>query len=214
MNHLAVSALTDFILAAEAFFVAGFLFAHPKVRYSAAWFWQAAMFMLAVGAFLGGVDHGFVQPITDAEGRRAIQHSTWLALGVLTFATLQTTSRQFLSSRWWRVGTTVATVQLLLFAVSVPVFNSFAVVVVNYAPVMLVALVCNIRGLRDGTGSWPMITGIAVVLVSSSLHAARIGLTAAFDYNGVYHVGMMVAVLLTCRGGLTLKGSTARGEAR
>jgi hypothetical protein len=53
-----------------------------------------------------------------------------------------------------------------------------------------------------------MIAGIAVVLVSSGAHAARIGLSAAIDYNGVYHVGMMAAVLLTYRGGLQLKGFT------
>jgi hypothetical protein len=206
LDHLAVAALTDFILAAEAFFVAGLLIERPKTRFSAAWFWGLAMLMLAVGAFLGGVDHGFVQPIVDAHGRMPIQHSTWLALGVLTFATLQAMIRQFLPAPWWRIGTGVAAVQLVLFAVSVPLFNSFAVVVANYAPVMLLALFLNIRGLRDGSGSWPMIAGIAVVLAASSAHAARLGLSASIDYNGVYHVGMMIAVLLTYRGGLRLKG--------
>ncbi len=206
MHPLAVTALTDFILAAEAFFVAGLLIARPKARYSAAWFWQGAMFVLALGAFLGGVDHGFVQPVVDAHARLPIQHSTWLSLGVLTFATLQSVIRQFFPSRLWRIGSVVAAVQLALFVAMVPIFNSFAVVVANYAPVMLMALVCSLRGLRDGSGSWPMTAGIAVVLLSSGAHAARIGLSAVIDDNGVYHVGMMAAVVLTYRGGLQLRG--------
>ena len=205
MTPLAVTALTDFILAGEGLFLAGLLIARPKARYSAAWFWQIALLLLALSAFLGGVDHGFVQPLGETHARRAVHHATWIVIGLMTVATVLTIAEQFLG-RWRRAAYAAAVVQFAAYLVAIPIVDSYAVVIVNYVPVMLWSLVCNVRGLRDGSGTWPMILSIVVALLSSAAQALNWRLSDVIDRNGVYHLGMMVAVWLSYKGGLRLKG--------
>ena len=206
MTPLAVTALTDFVLAGEGLLVAGLLIARPKARYSAAWFWQMALLLLAVSAFLGGVDHGFFQPAGETHERRVVHHATWIVIGLLTVATALTIAEQFLG-RWRRAAYAAAAVQFAAYLVAIPIVDSYAVVIINYVPVMLWSLVCNVRGLRDGSGTWPMILSIVVALLSSAAQALNWRLSDVVDRNGVYHLGMMVAVWLWYKGGLRLKHS-------
>jgi hypothetical protein len=62
MTALAITAITDFLLASEAFFLAGRLSSTPKDRFSAAWYFSGVLLLLGVAALLGGIDHGFFQP--------------------------------------------------------------------------------------------------------------------------------------------------------
>ena len=209
LTALGVTAITDFVLAGEALFLAGLLVARPKQRWSAVWYWQGVLLMLALGAFIGGVDHGFFQIAGETHVRKMVQHTTWVVLGVLTAATVMTVVAQFLDTRWRRIGAIAAAVQFVLFVIAIPIVDSFAIVIVNYVPVMLWSLVCNIRGLRDGTGTWPMILSIVVALAASTAQALGLRLSDAIDRNGVYHLGMMIAVWLSFLGGLRLKGQGA-----
>ena len=57
-----ITSITNFLLAAELFYLVGLMARTPKARDSAAWFWAGAMLALATSALLGGIDHGFVEP--------------------------------------------------------------------------------------------------------------------------------------------------------
>lgn len=206
LSALGVTSITDFILAGEAFFFGGLLVARRKRRWSAAWFWQIALLLLAIGAFVGGVDHGFFQIAGDTHTRKAVQHTTWFVIGVLTLVTFLTVVEQFLEPRWRRVLYTVAGLQFVVYLLAIRLLDSYAVVIASYASIMVWSLLCNIRGLRDGTGTWPMILGILVALAASAVQATGLRLSESVDHNGLYHAGMMMAVWLSYRGGLRLKG--------
>ena len=62
MDTLAVTSITNVVLAAETLLLAGVLIGLPKARFSAAWFWAGAMLALGTSALLGGIDHGYVEP--------------------------------------------------------------------------------------------------------------------------------------------------------
>ena len=75
MTALAITAITDFLLAGEAFFLAGRLSSKSKDRFSAAWYFSGVLLLLGVAALLGGIDHGFFQPANLP--RYVIQRSDW-----------------------------------------------------------------------------------------------------------------------------------------
>jgi hypothetical protein len=209
LTALDVTALTDFALAAETFFLSGLLFARPKTRYSAAWFWQWALLLLAVSAFIGGVDHGFIQAAGDTPVRKAVQHTTWMVVGLVTAATFLTMVRQFAADRWHRPLAAIAVLQFVVYLVAIVRVDRYAVVVANYALVMIwaiCALAANRRRLRRGTGQWPIIAGIGAAIAASIAQAAGWRLSETFDRQSVYHLGMMVAVAFLYVGGLRLKG--------
>ena len=206
LTALAVTSITNFILACEAFFVTGLLFARPKTKGSAVWFWQVALLMLATTALLGGIDHGFFEVFGQIPIRKVLEHTNWLIIGLLTFFAFLTASQQFFAAAWQRYAYIAASVQLAVFAVLVLFVDNFLVVMLNYAPIMLLLLVCNLQGLRQGTGTWAMSIGILMAFLASGLQAAGVDVFSPFDRNSLYHLGMMVSVAFFYWGGLQLKG--------
>lgn len=205
MSALQVSALTDFLLASLAFFCAGALAVRPAQPRSAAWYWRAAMFFLALAALLGGTDHGFVEPA--GLDRTPIQLATWVVLGLMTSAVLLTLGAQFLGPARRRLVVGLAAVQLLAFLLAVAVVGSFLVVVVNYLPVILAMLALNVHGLvrGNGNGSGLIALGIGVLLLASTVQTLGIDTFSPIDRNGLYHLISMPGVVLLYFGGRRLK---------
>ena len=56
MTAHAITSITNFLLAAEVFFLAGRMSGTPKVRFSAAWYFSGVLLLLGVAALLGGID--------------------------------------------------------------------------------------------------------------------------------------------------------------
>lgn len=202
MTAQAITAITDFLLAAEAFFLAGRMSARPKDRFSAAWYFGGALLLLGLGALLGGIDHGFVQPANLS--RYLIQRSDWIVLGGVTFCLLMTTAKQYFPARGQRVAWIAAAVQLAVYTVAVLLADSFAVVVLNYSPVMLLLLVMNIIGLGSGRGSRQMIAGILILFLASGIQAAGVNIFTPVDRNGLYHLVSMIGVVFLYLGGVRL----------
>ena len=203
MGTLAITSITNFILASELFFLAGLMVKTPKARFSAAWFWGGAMFALASSALIGGIDHGFVEPADLS--RYFIQRPNWIVVGVATFCMLLATARQFFPPRWQRPALILGTIQLIVYAIAVLLVDDFRIVIVNYVPVMLLLLLMSVRGLKHGTGSWQMVVGILVLLAASAVQALDVDVFSPLDQNGLYHVISIVGVLFMYWGGQRLK---------
>lgn len=203
MDRLAITSITNFMLASELFFLAGMMARTPKARFSAAWLWTAAMLALATSALLGGIDHGFVE--SAGMDRFAIQRLNWLVMGLVTLLTLLATARQFLAPRWLRPVLVVGLLQLAVYAAVILLAGSFLVVAVSYAPVVVLLLVLSARGLRDGTGSWQLIVGVVVLLVATAVQVARVDTFAPLDHDGLYHVIAMAGAPFLYWGGQRLK---------
>lgn len=204
MTALAVTAITNFILACETFLFTGMLVKTEKAPRSAAWFWTWALGLLGLGALLGGIDHGFVEPLGGA-ARYPLERINWLVLGGTAFCALMATSRQFFPGRIQRIVTIVGVLQLGILIVLVFAVGDFLVVILNYAPVMLLLLVYSLLGLRTGTGSWSMILSLLILAVASAVQALGVDTFSPLDRNGLYHVIAMAGVVFLYLGGLELK---------
>ncbi len=200
MTPLAVTAITNFILACEVFFLGGLLAGRPKARGSALWFWTAALLALATSALLGGIDHGFIEP-AGLQGQIPLYRLTWLVLGGMILSVWLTTARQFFAPRWFVPFLLIGLVQFVVLAVLIFIVGRFWVVIVNYVPVILLLLLMNVLGLRRGTGSWVLIAGIVIMLLASLVQYSGFDALSPLDHNGLYHVMAMVGVVFLYRGG-------------
>jgi hypothetical protein len=203
VSALAITSITNFILACELFFLSGLMVRTPKLRFSAAWFWAGAMLALASSALIGGIDHGFAEPA--GQSRYFVQRPNWIVVGVATFCMLMATARQFLAPRWQRPVLLLGVVQLIVYAIAVLQVEDFRIVIINYLPVMLLLLLLSIRGLRAGSGSWQMVTGILVLLAASAVQALRVNAFNPLTGDGLYHLISMAGVVLMYWGGQRLR---------
>src|SRR5450759_2819922 len=135
MTAQAITSITDLLLAAEGFFLAGRMTRTPKDRFSAAWYFSGVLLLLAVAALLGGIDHGFFEPTNMP--RYLIQRLDWIVLGGVTFCLLLTTAKQFFPSKVQRVVFIAAVVQFVANTAAVLLVDSFLNVILNYVPVMV-----------------------------------------------------------------------------
>jgi len=198
-----LTAITDFVLACEVFFLAGLTAARPKARFSAAWFWAASLLLLGLGALIGGIDHGFFEPANLS--RYFIGRVNWIVLGAMTFCLLMATAKQFFAPSVQRVLMIAGMVQFAIDTAAVLLVDSFLDVILNYAPVIVLLLAMSVRGLKNGSGSWEMIVGILLQFLASAIQAMGVDALSPLDHNGLYHVVSMVSVVFLYLGGKRLK---------
>jgi hypothetical protein len=203
MTVLAITSITNFLLAAEVFFLAGRMSKTPEVRFSAAWYFSGVLLLLGVAALLGGIDHGFFEPANMP--RYLIQRSDWIVLGGVTFCLLMTTAKQFYTPAVQRIVFFAAVVQFSAYTAAVLLVDSFLVVILNYAPVMLLLLIMSFSGLRSGRGSAQMVAGILILFAASGIQAAGVDVFSPLDRNGLYHLLSMVGVAFLYFGGVRLR---------
>lgn len=206
MKTWEVTAMTNFILAGEAFLAAGFLLGRAPLHASAAGFWALTMLFLAAGMLVGGLDHGFFEQKGDTRGRRIMEKITWVCGGIMTFFTLSTTLYQYASGGLRVAFMIVGLVQLVVFCFLAIRIHNFLVVIINYVPILIVLLILNIIGSSSGSGSWYMIVGILISIAASVLQALAVDVFTPVDRNGLYHIVLMVAVIFLFLAGFTLKG--------
>ncbi len=206
IDALTVTAVTSFLLAFTFALFAGMLLSRPAQRASPQRAWAWALLLLGVANLVGGIDHGFAEPIS-LEAREPFMRASWLLVGLVTFAALLTTAGQFFSARLTRVVRVIAVVQLVVYSVAVMSTDSYLVVILNYAPVILLLLGLSVAGLGNGKGSIAMVIGILLLIVGSVLQAAGVDVFSPVDRNGLYHLVALAAVPFLYAGGKRLSAT-------
>ena len=205
MKAFEVTALTNFIWACETFLFSGMLIGKLNSWRSAQGFWVLTLFFMGIGALLGGINHGFVEPYGDTLVRKVLSRLTALSVGVMTFFVLLTMRHQFAPPSWQRTILIIALVQLAVYTVIIILIDNFLVVVLNYAPVMILFLILSFAGLSSQSGSGIMIIGLLLSFVASAALALGVDWFSPLEREGLYHVILMVSVFFLYRGGLLLK---------
>jgi predicted phage tail protein len=203
---LQVTAITNFIWAGEALAGAGFLLARAGSAASAAGFWALAMMSMGVSALVGGIDHGFFEPEGKTPAHRALEKAKNIAAGVIAFFALLTVGRQFFGPKAQAVFLVIACAQLGAFVVATLLLDSFLVVILDYAPAMILLLVMSLLGLASGAGSWQMVVGLVLSTAASVVQALGVDRFSPLDRNGLYHLILMAATVFLFLGGLRLAG--------
>jgi len=203
MNELTITAITDFLVACEAFFLAGMLARDPKERFSSAWFWSWSMAFLGLAALLGGIDHGLIEP--QGLPRFLVQRSSWIVMGIMTFLILMTAATQSFPRRYEWCFALFGIVQLAANIAAGLLLDSFLVASLNHVPVMVLWLGLNVVSLKKGSGSWNMIAGIMILFLATAVQAMHVDLLSPLDHNGLYHLISMAGLVFMYLGGRNLR---------
>ncbi len=206
MTPLALTAITNFLWASEAFFLAGMLFGRMDAFMGPYGIWAASMALMGAGALLGGIDHGFFESIgREWKGRMVMQKLSWIVTGAMTFSIVLVCALRFVPEAYSGTLIAAGALQLCVFLILIFRTDKFLLVVVNYAPVMLLFLGLNIYGLSTGTGSPNLIIGIIIAFIASAIQVTKVNIFHPLNWNGLYHLIMMVATLFLYMGGLDLR---------
>lgn len=203
LSSLAITALTDVVLACETFLLAGLSFRPGLLLRSPAWYWAVTLFLTGTATMLGAIDHGFFEAV-DHPGHPAMAIATRAVIALASFTMLMAAAAQFLPSRWRTVVLAAGAAGLAATLWMVATSDNFLAVVGFYTVVMLLLLILSLFGLRGGKGSVAMCLGVLGTLGASAL--IPLGSPGFFGLGlyGTYHVLLMPAVVLLYMGGRRL----------
>lgn len=200
LDELALSALTDAILACELFFLAGLSLRAGGQLLSPAWLWGMTLALIGLASLLGTIDHGFFEAIGHP-GHRDMVVATRLVIVAGSLGMIVTSAMQYLSGAW-RLGGMVLAVGVALYPVSmILTSDDFLSVILYYSAGLLLLLVLSVLNLRGNRGTGPMILGIVLTLGVSGMIPAQSGGFWGLGLYGSYHVLLMPTVILLYLGG-------------
>jgi hypothetical protein len=188
--HEPMTMATDYALAAVTAWLAVRLFKSPQISQK---YWAIAFAALALGAFLGGTWHGFLQS-------NLLWKATVLSVGVAgfgmvvgsAFATATGTLREALLA--------LALIVLVLYSGWMLVDDRFIFVVIDTAIAFAVVAALHLWKWNG----W-LLAGIAVSVAAALVQASGLKLHEHFNHNDLYHVIQIGAMLLLYRGARRLR---------
>jgi hypothetical protein len=190
-----MTVLTDYVLGGVTAWLCFLLF-RDSGREKSRKCWAVAFAALALGAFLGGTWHGFLQ-------NPVLWKATVLAVGVASFGMLAGSACAVLSGTPRTVVLAVAAAKLAVFCVWIAGRDDFIVVVIDTG-IAFLALAALHLWRRNG---W-ILAGVAVSVVAALVQASGLALHAHFNHNDLYHVIQVGAMLLLYRGARRLSDAT------
>lgn len=200
LSELALSALTDVILACELFFLAGLSFRPGVQPLSPAWIWALTLALIGLASMLGAIDHGFFEAIGH-EGHRPFVIATRIVIVLGSLSMIVAASFQYLSAPL-RLGFVVAGALGALW----PVFmiltsDDFLSVILYYSAGLVFLLVLSLIRFRQNSGTLAMIAGILLTLGVSAMIPMQSPGFWGLGLYGSYHVLLMPIVVLLYFGG-------------
>lgn len=194
LSELALSALTDVILASLQAFAAGLLVGSGVRKGTPAWLWAWTMTAIAGVFLVGAIDHGFFEPV-DHPLHQPLMSFNRALVAVVSFMMIAVAAVQFLGPRGRKAALTIGGLGNAAVIVLVFLSDNFFIVIGSYSAALVFLLVLNLNGLRHGKGSLAMIAGIIITFVASALPLSGYEGVAGLGIYATYHIALMPGVV-------------------
>jgi hypothetical protein len=204
IGALELVSISDFVLSALCLFLAGVLFGN--IESHASGYGAICYFLLFSGlaALMGGVDHGFFEPIGE---RYAVRTVTFLFIAAATYFLFRYTIVVFFKGRVQRILLYIALAQLITFMIMSFQTHDYMLAVGNYTPALLLFLIMNVLHLRKGRTEMIFVLFCATSIVATLVQVLDVEL---FGMNGntLYHVIGMAAYFLVFLGAKSISNDS------
>tara|TARA_R110001632_G_scaffold74746_5_gene170717 strand:- start:2201 stop:2815 length:615 start_codon:yes stop_codon:yes gene_type:complete len=185
INALQLVSLSDFILAIQCVFLAGIIFGKIKSHLSSAGMLGYFLFFAGLSAFMGGIDHGFFEPVNQRYYPRTF---TYLFVAAATFFIFKYTIVTFTKGKIRSFLTGIAYIQLIAFVISSFYYHNFILVVGNYSPVLLFFFIMNLINLKKGKSERYFSIFCSIMIIATLIQVSEINLSELVNSDTLFHV--------------------------
>lgn len=185
VTSLQLVSISDFILAAFCLFLSGVLFGNLKSYASRSAILCYFLFFVGLAAFMGGVDHGFFQPINQRYVPRTL---TYLSIAAATLFLFKYTIMTFVKGKLARVLLVVANIQFIVFIVASFKYHNFLLVVGNYSPVLFLFFVLNLMNIKRSKSEVDFSLFCLIMIIGTLVQVFEIKLSEMVNGDTLYHI--------------------------
>lgn len=195
ITPLQLVSITDFILGTLCIFLSAVLYGKSNhfslSNYSA----KLILFVFFVGmaAFMGGLDHGFFQPIDQ---RFIPTTLTYLFIALATFFLFKYTIQTFFSEKTGKILSIIAYLQLAFFVVSSFYVHNFLLVIANYSPVLILFFTLNMIHLKSKKGNLYFIITCITIIIATLVQTFGFQFSLFLNAETMYHTIAMIAYVV------------------
>jgi len=195
ITPLQLVSITDFILGALCLFLAGILFGKTHQFFILKPSSKLILFVFFVGmaAFMGGLDHGFFQPIDQ---RFIPTTFTYLFIALATFFLFKYTIQIFFSEKTGKILSIIAYLQLAFFVLSSFYIHNFLLVIANYSPILMLFFTLNIIHLKSKKGNLYFILTCITIIVATLVQSLGFQISEFLNAETMYHIIAMIAYVI------------------
>lgn len=164
-------------------------------RQRALWFWMLGFISCGIGAFGGGISHGFKEFIGDS----GVSLSWTLCVycfGLTTLLNLCGTIFAHASIKWQFPLLTIACLEFLFYSCWMMFHDSFFYVMLNYSSGAIAIIVFELREWKNCTSGSYIIAGIVLTFFAGALQQSGFGFHEHFNHNDIYHIIQMFSMVL------------------
>jgi len=197
VSALELVSLSDFVLSALCLFLSGLLFGKVKSHLST--YAMLCYFFLFAGlsAFMGGIDHGFFEPINQRYFPRTL---TYLFVATATFFLFKYTVFTFFKGKVKRLLLILAYLQLIGFMISAFFYHNFILVVANYAPILLLFFIMNLIHIKNSKREYYFTLFCLILIIATLVQAFEIKLSNKINGDTFYHIIAFIGYLFFYKG--------------
>jgi hypothetical protein len=195
ITPLQLVSITDFILGSLCLFLAGILFGKSNYFSISKPSSKLVLFIFFVGmaAFMGGLDHGFFQPINQ---RFIPTTLTYLFIALATYYLFEYTIQIFFNERIGKILSIIANLQLAFFVVSSFFLHNFLLVIANYSPILILFFTLNIIHLKSKKGNLNFIITCITIIIATLVQSLGFQISKFLNAETLYHIIAMIAYVI------------------
>ena len=195
ITPLQLVSITDFILGTLCLFLAGALYGKSQDFSFSKPSSKLVLFIFFVGlaAFMGGLDHGFFQPIDQ---RFIPTTLTYLCIALATYFLFEYTIQTFFSEKTGKILSIIAYLQLVIFVVSSFLLHNFLLVIANYSPILILFFTLNIIHLKSKKGNLYFIITCITIIIATLVQTFGFQFSLFLNAETMYHTIAMIAYVV------------------
>jgi hypothetical protein len=197
IDSLQLVSISDFILSALCLFLSGVLFGNIKSYKSRAAILCYFLFFAGLAAFMGGIDHGFFQPINKRYIPRTL---TYLFIAAATYFLFKYTIMNFIEGKMARMLIILANIQLIVFVVASFNYHNFLIVVGNYSPILLFFFVMNLLNLKRSKSELDFSLFCLIMIIGTLVQVFEIKFSEMINGDTLYHIIAFIAYIFMFTG--------------
>ena len=197
VSALELVSISDFVLSALCLFLSGLLFGKMKSHLST--YGMLCYFFLFAGlsAFMGGIDHGFFEPINQRYFPRTL---TYLFVAAATFFLFKYTIFTFFKGKVKHVLLILAYLQLIGFMISAFFYHNFILVVANYSPILLLFFIMNLIHIKNSNREYFFTLFCLIMIIATIVQAFEFKLSNSINGDTLYHIIAFIGYLFLYKG--------------
>lgn len=193
--HEPVTVLTDYVITSLSIYFYFQLNRVPAKDLSTK-NWKYFYGFMSISSFMGGCSHAFFE-IHDGVGYKTF----WLGMQVLNIFSIYYVQQSALHSvlqnstkkRYWRISYSI---QCIVAAISVFVFQNFLVVIINTALGLVPIMLLHFKAAQRKKENLWIAYGIAVLFATAAVNGIKITIHTYFNHLDLAHLLIMVNISL------------------